>query len=110
MKIEKPTIEDFSNANHDHSNIEEGGLLSGWYLPYSGAVDDVYLGNHQIIPTISGYVGRDEDELSSEIHLGNGRVITITRTDDLISSFTDGTRTWNIMRNTSDLIEGWTVT
>src|SRR5512137_2883504 len=30
MKVDKPNISDFTNANHDHTTVAQGGLLEGY--------------------------------------------------------------------------------
>jgi hypothetical protein len=96
--------------------IEHGSLLGlgdndhPQYVPYAGATSDIIIGNHQVITSVSGYIVRDIDGLSSEAHLGNGRNLTISRdAEGLITSCTDGTRTWSITRDAEKLIQGWTV-
>ncbi len=54
MKLDKPTIDDFTNSNHDHSTSQQGGLLTT-YVPYTGATGDVNLGAYGLItPSIVG--------------------------------------------------------
>lgn len=45
MKIDKPTITDFTNANHDHSDAANGGTLSGYAtVAHTHAASDVTSG------------------------------------------------------------------
>lgn len=62
------------------------------------------------VKTRSGTVTRDINGNILSVALTGGRTINITRTAELISSVTDGARTWTYTRNLEDLITGWVVT
>lgn len=57
----------------------------------------------------SGSVTRDVDGYIASVARAGGLTYTVTRTDGLISSFTDGAKTWTITRNANGYITEWSV-
>jgi YD repeat-containing protein len=62
------------------------------------------------IKTRSGTIARNLDGSVASVTLIGGRTIVIHRTEGVVSSITDGTRTWTLSRDGDGRVTGWAVT
>jgi hypothetical protein len=94
-------------VKNTEDGLEFGTDNSG--VPYTGATQDLNLGEHSLITTLGGTVTRVGDYISV-ITLSSGRTLTVTRNaDNYISSITDGTNTWTFIRDVDNKLTSWTV-
>lgn len=111
MKIDKPTITDFTFSTHDHTSAAQGGLLSGagtsgysGFSGYSGVGTSGYSGvgtsGYSGVGT-SGFSGYSGAAGSAGSMVAN--VITLgTSTDGL---WTDGLNTWTGLTTVTDALD-----
>jgi hypothetical protein len=95
---------------HDHSDAENGGVLTG-FVSDSGDTMTGDLRGKDFIMTRGGTVTRDGNNYIQTVVKTGGRTVTITRdVNNRVTSWTDATNTWTVTRDGNNRIASWAVT
>lgn len=103
-------LNEFLQVEHEVDGTHKGGISDNSYLKLDGTngpLSGDVVGT-DFVPTRSVSITRTDGKITSISYTG-GRTITITYTGNLISSYTDGTRTWTITRDGNNLVTSITV-
>lgn len=89
--------QDTSNVDNENFVLKSGDTMTG------------NLVGKDFISTLGGEITRVDGEIT-QIVKSDGRTIVISRTLGLVSSITDGSRTWTYTRDGDGNVVSWTVT
>lgn len=102
-----PTVVTPGGSNTQVQFNDSGAFGGDAGFVYNKTLDNLYVGS--VASILPGTINRT-GALVSSVVLTGGKTITISRSGNYISSFTDSTKTWTFTRNGSNQITSWAVT